>query len=162
MLESIGNIIPHHPMGWGGGVKLLLLGVAGEDNTAQLHFLCGIEGHQLGQIETPCRQEMEDFSKIIGFDFIINTVLHDDGGVVRFVSGHIIDAHRKGVKWGERLSGDPFEEKTNITLSIPYSVDFDLFQAAKRNIFIWVIITKEGGEIILLLPCNEGVSPTHS
>ena len=157
---GIGNIIPHHPMGWSGGAKILLPGVAGEDTTAQLHLLGATGGHSLGQVETPCREEMEDFAKIVEFDFIINTVLDDDGGVVRVVAGHIIDAHREGVKWGKLVCGAPFKEKTDITLSSSYPVDFDLFQAAK-GIFSSTISTKEGGEIILVSPCSEGVSPTH-
>lgn len=156
---GIGNIVPHHPTGWSGGAKILLPGVAGEQTTGQFHLL-GATEQLLGQIETPCREEMEDFARATGFDFIINTVLDREGRLIRVVAGHIIDAHREGVRWGRRVFGAPFKEKSDITLSSTYPVDFDLFQADK-GVFSAAISTKEKGEIILLSPCYEGVSPTH-
>jgi lactate racemase len=156
---GIGNIVPHHPTGWSGGAKILLPGVAGEHTTGQFHLL-GATEQLLGQVETPCREEMEDFAAATGFDFIINTVLDRNGKVVRIVAGHIIAAHREGVLWGKRVFGAPFTEKTDITISSTFPVDQDLFQADK-GIFSAIISTKPGGEIILLSPCYEGVSPTH-
>ncbi len=156
---GIGNIVPHYPTGWSGGAKILLPGVAGEHTTGQVHLL-GATEQLLGQVETPCREEMEDFAAATGFDFIINTVLDRNGNVVRIVAGHIIAAHREGVKWGEKVFGAPYSEKTDITVSSAFPVDRDLFQASK-GIFSAIISTKTGGEIILLSPCYEGVSPTH-
>lgn len=156
---GIGNIVPHHPTGWSGGAKILLPGVAGEQTTGQFHLL-GATEQLLGQIETPCREEMEDFAKATGFDFIINTVLDRHGNLVRVVAGDIIKAHREGVRWGKKVFGAPFSGKTDITVSSTYPVDFDLFQADK-GMFSAAISTVEKGEIILLSPCNEGVSPTH-
>jgi hypothetical protein len=56
--------------------------------------------------------------------------------------------------------GVPFKRKADITLSSPYPIDFDLFQADK-GLFSAAVCTKEGGEIILVSPCYEGISPTH-
>ena len=156
---GIGNIVPHYPTGWSGGAKILLPGVAGEHTTGQVHLL-GATEQQLGLIETPCREEMEDFAAVTGLEFIINTVLDRHGKLVHMVAGHFIDAHREGVKWGKKVFGVPYTEKTDITISSAFPVDNDLFQSSK-GIFSGMISTKEGGEIILLSPCYEGVSPTH-
>jgi nickel-dependent lactate racemase len=156
---GIGNIVPHHPTGWSGGAKILLPGVAGEKTVGQFHLL-GATEQLLGQIETPCREEMEDFARATGFDFLINTLMDREGKLVKIVTGHIIDAHREGVRCGRQIFGVPFREETDITVSSPYPVDFDLFQADK-GIFSAAVSTKPGGEIILLSPCYEGVSPTH-
>lgn len=156
---GIGNIVPHFPIGWSGGAKILLPGVAGEHTIGQVHLL-GATGHLLGQIETPCREEMEEFAAITGLEFIVNTVLDRNGKLVKMVAGHFVDAHREGVKWGKQVFGVPYTEKTDITISSSFPVDNDLFQASK-GIFSGVISTKEGGELILLSPCYEGVGPTH-
>jgi lactate racemase len=156
---GIGNIVPHFPIGWSGGAKILLPGVAGERTIGQVHLL-GATEQLLGQIETPCREEMEEFAAITGLEFIVNTVLDRDGKVVHMVAGHFVDAHREGVKWGIKVFGVPFTEKTDITISSSFPVDNDLFQASK-GIFSGVISTKKGGELILLSPCYEGVGPTH-
>ena len=156
---GIGNILPHYPTGWSGGAKILLPGVAGEQTTGQVHLLGATEQH-LGHADTPCREEMEDFAKLTGLEFIINTVLDRDGKLVRIVAGNYMAAHREGVKWGMKVYGVPYGEKTDITLSSSYPVDNDLFQSSK-GIFSAMNSTKKGGEIILLSPCYEGVSPTH-
>lgn len=156
---GIGNILPHFPIGWSGGAKILLPGVAGEHTIGQVHLL-GATGHLLGQIETPCREEMEEFAGVTGLEFIVNTVLDRNGNVVKIVAGHFVNAHREGVKWGKQVFGVNYSEKTDITISSSFPVDNDLFQAAK-GIFSGVISTKEGGELILLSPCYEGVGPTH-
>lgn len=156
---GIGNIVPHYPTGWSGGAKILLPGVAGEHTTGQFHLL-GATEQLLGQIETPCREEMEDFAAVTGLEFIVNTILDRNGKVVNIVAGHFISAHREGVRWGKQVFGVPFVDKTDITISSAFPVDYDLFQASK-GIFSGVIPTKKGGEIILLSPCYEGVSPTH-
>lgn len=156
---GIANIVPHHPTGWSGGAKILLPGVAGEHTTGQMHLL-GATEQLLGEIETPCREEMEDFAEKTGLDFIVNTVLNSQGQVVRMVAGHFIFAHREGVKWGQRVFGVPFQAKSDMVISSAYPVDYDLFQADK-GLFSAAISTKVGGEIILVSPCYEGVSPTH-
>jgi len=156
---GVGNIVPHHPTGWSAGAKILLPGVAGQRTTAQMHLL-GATEQQLGKLDTPCRGEMEDFARATGLDFIVNTVLNREGRLVRAVAGHFIGAHREGVGWAEKVYGAPFEQKADITLSSTYPVDFDLFQADK-GLFSAAVCTKVGGEIVLVSPCYEGVSPTH-
>jgi len=156
---GVGNIVPHHPTGWSGGAKILLPGVADRRTTGQMHLL-GATQQQLGKVLTPCRQEMEDFAGRVGLDFIVNTVLDRHGRLVRVVAGHFVEAHRRGVSCGQEVFGAPFSQKVDITISSTYPVDFDLFQADK-GLFSAAISTRRGGEVILLSPCHEGVSPTH-
>jgi len=157
---AVGNLVPHHPTGWSGGAKILLPGVAGQYTTGQMHLL-GASEQRLGEIDTPCRQEMEDFARETGLDFIINTVLDSKGRVANIVAGHFIEAHRQGVRWGRRVFGAPCPGLSDITLSSTWPVDFDLFQADK-GLFSAALTTRPGGEILLLSPCHEGVSPTHA
>ncbi len=157
---AVGNIVPHYPTGWSGGAKIMLPGVAGEHTTAQMHLL-GAREHQLGVVDTPCRQEMEDFVSGVGLEFLVNTVLNRNGKLVSVVAGHFIDAHREGVRRARRVFGIPLQEKADICVSSPHPMDGDLLQASK-GIFSAVEATCEGGEIILVSPCRDGVSPTHS
>jgi len=156
---GIGNIVPHHPTGWSGGAKILLPGVASRLTTGQMHLL-GASEQLLGQIDTPCRREMEDFAESVGLDFIVNTVLDRRGKLVRAVAGHFAEAHREGVEWAKKVFGAEFDEPSDITLSSCSPIDFDLFQADK-GFFSAARCTRPGGEILLISPCTEGVSPTH-
>ena len=157
---GIGGILPHHPTGWSGGAKILLPGIAGQETVTAMHLL-GATEQQLGNIETPCRQEMEDFAKSVGLHFIINVLNDSSGTLLRVVAGHFIQAHRKGVEYGKELYGAPFFQKADITLSSTYPCgDYDLTQADK-GLFSAELATNKGGEIILMSPCPEGIAPTH-
>jgi nickel-dependent lactate racemase len=156
---AIGNIIPHHPTGWSAGAKAVLPGVAGEETVAQMHFL-GSRKPSLGRLDTPMRQEMEDFAKKIGLDFILNVVLNREGQLVDAVAGHFIKAHRAGVEVSKTIYGLPIPELADLVISSTSPVDFDFFQADKG------ITSAEpaigiGGEIVLVAGCVEGISPAH-
>jgi lactate racemase len=156
---AVGCVLPHHPVGWSGGAKMLLPGIAGVKTTNAMHLL-GATEQQLGKIITPCREEMEDFAKEVGLHFILNVLQTEDGEILKAVSGHYIDAHREAVKWGKKIYGAEFEEPADITISSAYPADYDLTQADK-GLFSAELATKQGGEIILLSPCDEGIAPTH-
>ncbi len=156
---GVGNIVPHHPTGWSGGAKILLPGVAGRHTTGQVHLL-GASEQQLGKVETPCREEMEDFARRVGLDYIVNTVLDRAGRVCCVLGGHFVDAHRQGVRRAREVFGAPFHRQADMVLASAYPIDFDLFQADK-GLFSAAIATRKGGEILLLSPCYDGVSPTH-
>ncbi|MBN2410221.1 nickel-dependent lactate racemase [candidate division KSB1 bacterium] len=156
---GIGSVLPHHPTGWSGGAKILLPGIAGEETTCDMHLL-GATEQQLGKIDTPCRKEMEDFAENVGLHFIVNVILDEKGNILKSIAGHFIKAHREAVKWGIKVFGVEFREQAELTLSSPYPMDYDLTQSDK-GLFSAEIVTKKGGEIILLSPCLEGIAPTH-
>ncbi len=156
---AVGGVLPHHPAGWSGGAKMLLPGVAGKETVNAMHLL-GANESQLGKIDSPCREEMEDFAREVGLQFIFNVILNEQGKILRAVSGHFIDAHRDIVAWGKKINGVVFREKADITISSSYPFDYDLTQADK-GLFSAALATKTGGEIILLSPCHEGIAPTH-
>ena len=156
---GIGSVLPHHPTGWSGGAKILLPGVAGEETTCDMHLL-GATEQQLGKIETPCRSEMEDFADNVGLHFIVNVVLDEQGHILKSVAGHFVKAHREAVNWGFKVFGAAFHEQADLTLSSTHPMDYDLTQSDK-GLFSAEIATKQGGEIILLSPCPEGIAPTH-
>jgi len=157
---EVGHIVPHHPTGWGGGAKMLLPGVAGQETTAQMHLL-GSREPRLGEVETPCRQEMEDIAAKIGPHFLINSILNREQEIVRVVAGDIVEAHRAGVEVAKRVWGVEFEQRADLAISSTYPVDYDLFQADK-GIFAAELATVPGGEIVLVSPCYEGISPSHA
>lgn len=156
---AVGGVLPHHPVGWSGGAKMLLPGVAGTETVHAMHLL-GATEQQLGKVLTPCREEMEDFARDVGLHFIVNVIQTDKGELLKAVSGHFIEAHREAVKWGMKIFGAKFSEAADITISNAYPSDYDFTQADK-GLFSAEIATKQGGEIILLSPCYEGIAPTH-
>ena len=156
---AVGNIVPHHPTGWSAGAKAVLPGVGGEETVAQMHFL-GSRYPALGRVDTPMRQEMEDFAEKINLNFILNVVLNRHGELLAAVSGHFIKAHRVGVEHSMAVYGLPIPELADMVISSTSPVDFDLFQGDK-GITSAEPATKPGGEIVLVSGCVEGICPAH-
>ncbi|MCC7355935.1 MAG: nickel-dependent lactate racemase [Anaerolineae bacterium] len=156
---GVGMVIPHHPAGWAAGAKIVLPGVGGEETVAHMHLL-GSRGPALGKIDTEMRREMEEFAGVIGLNFVLQVVLNRHEQLVSAFAGHFITAHRAAVKRAEDVSGAPFAEMADLTLSSTAPVDYDFFQADK-GIFAAELCTRHGGEIVLVSACYEGVSPAH-
>jgi lactate racemase len=156
---AIGNIVPHHPAGWSGGAKTVLPGVGGEDTVAQMHLL-GSRHPALGVVDSEMRREMEDFAGVIGLNFILNSVLNRDGALVGAVAGHYIEAHRAGVELSRKVYGLAIPDLADLTISSTAPVDFDFFQGDK-GITSAECSTCQGGEILLVSGCLEGISPSH-
>ncbi len=156
---GVGSVLPHLPAGWAGGAKIVLPGVAGKDSVDQLHLLGACDPTiELGKVETSFRKEIEEFAAKIGLHFIVNTVFDKNGNIVNVVTGHFIEAHRKGVERAREVFEIQCEQEADLTISSTYPVDYDFFQADK-GLFSAILATKRGGEVVLLSPCYEGVGP---
>ncbi len=156
---GIGTIFPHHPTGWSGGAKILLPGVAGKETIAHMHLL-GATEQRLGEMLTPCREEMEEFANKTNLEFIINVILNNNGAVVYITAGDFIKVHREGIKLAHKVCAVPFKRKADITISSTYPINYDLFQADK-GLFSAEITTKENGEILLVSGFKEGIASSH-
>jgi nickel-dependent lactate racemase len=156
---AVGQIIPHHPIGWSGGAKAVMPGIAGEETIAQLHIL-GVMSSKLGKVNTVMRLETEDVAERVGLDFIFNVVLNCRGEIVDAVSGHYVQAHRAGVDLSKKIYLRTIQAKSDITISSTSPVDHDFFQGDK-GIFAAGLATQAGGEIILVTGCLEGINPNR-
>ena len=157
---GVGSIFPHFPTGWSGGAKIVLPGVAGEETVAQMHLIGASNPHLGGEAESPMREEMEDFARAIGLDFVVNTVLNRRGEVVAVVAGDFVSAHRAGVEWARDVWGVPVSAVADFTISSTSPIDFDIGQAGK-GVLSATLCTRPGGEIVLVSPCHEGFGSTH-
>lgn len=156
---AVGQIIPHHPAGWGGGAKAVMPGIAGEKTIAQLHIL-GAMSSKLGEVNTVMRQEMEEVAERVGLDFIFNVILNCSRELVDAVAGHYVQAHRAGVDLSKKIYAKTIPSKSDITISSTSPVDYDFFQGDK-GIFAAGLATRAGGEIVLVTGCLEGINPNR-
>ena len=156
---GIGDIVPHNLAGWTGGAKIIQPGVSGEETTAHTHLISARYDPKdlLGKAENPMRHEMEEVAKSVGLDMIVNTVLNRKGKLIKVFTGNYIKAHREGVKLAEKIYCYTAPSKADIVVASSYPMDIDYWVAAK-GIVSGYLALKEGGTIILVTPCHEGVS----
>ena len=158
---GIGNIVPHFICGWAGGAKIIQPGVSGEETTAATHLLCvRTRKPLLGSVENVVKREMESIAQKIGLDMIVNTVLNRTGKVVKVVAGDVVEAARKGIDAAKDIYCVKTPAKADIVLASSHPCDLDFWQAHK-TLFSADLAVRDGGTIIIVTPCLEGVSRMH-
>ena len=161
---AIGNINPHNVVGWSGGAKMLMPGVSGETTTSSTH-LAGVKYHVLdvfGNIDCRMRKEVDDIGGDLGLDFIANTIL-DGQNILGLFCGHYIEAHRAGVKFGQKVLRPEIPELADVVIVSAFPSNIDYWQGFKPIGFSMFGV-KKGGTIIYLFDAEEGLcgnSPSH-
>lgn len=163
LVIAVGNIVPHNAAGWGGGGKMILPGVCGEDSVGMLHIASGKVkpiGKLVATLENPMRRDIETIARKAGLKAIVNTVLNNEDKVVRVVAGELGQAFREGVGTARQIFCQDVPEVADVIIFSTYPADIDYWQAMKALDFAHVGVRK-GGTIVLITPCPERISPTH-
>jgi nickel-dependent lactate racemase len=159
----VGNIVPHNAAGWGGGGKIILPGVCGEESVGMLHIAAGKVkpiGKLVATLDNPMRQDINIIARKAGLKAIVNTVLNNEDRVVRVLAGDPEQAFREGVGTARQVYCQDVPELADIVIFSTYPADIDYWQAMKALDFAHVGVRK-GGTIVLITPCTERISPTH-
>jgi len=161
-IVGIGQIVPHRVTGFSGGGNIIQPGICGEVTTGKTHWLSAqFKGHEiLGKIENPVKDEIEQVAEKAGLKWIINTIQDGTGRLVGAVAGDPARAYRIGAAQSFEVYHSKLPEEADIVITDSHPYDSDLWLAAK-GIYAGEIAVKQGGVVILISPCPEGVSPSH-
>ncbi|MCG8515096.1 MAG: nickel-dependent lactate racemase [Halanaerobiales bacterium] len=159
---GIGQIVPHRVAGFSGGGKIVQPGICGPITTGQTHWLSALfDGADIiGQRDNPVRREIDQVCLEAGLNYIINTIPDGSGHIYRCVCGDPIKAHQVGCKLSLDIFAVPLSEQGDIVIADSYPADLELWQAAK-GIFSADLALKDGGILVLVSPCTEGVAVEH-
>jgi len=160
-LIGLGGIVPHHIPGFSGGAKIIQPGISGPRTTGATHFLSTrTRRSYLGWVENPVRSEMEAVAARAGLKFILNVVLDSSGRLVGAFAGDYILAHRAGVALAQQVYGVEVPAPADIVIAGSHPCDLEFWQAHK-SLYPADRVVKEGGILIIVTPCPEGVSVMH-
>ena len=159
---GVGQIVPHRVSGFSGGGNIIQPGICGEETTGKTHWLSAqFRGREiLGKIENPVKDEIEEVALKAGLNWIINTVQDGTGRTVDAVAGDPILAYRKGGERSLQVYKAEMPQDGDIVVVDSHPYDSELWLAAK-GIYASELAVKQGGVVILVSPCPEGVSPSH-
>jgi nickel-dependent lactate racemase len=163
VVVSVGNIVPHNAAGWGGGAKMVLPGVCGEESVGTLHVAAGKVkpiSKLVATLDNPMRGGINEIARKAGLKAIVNTVLNNEDKVVRVFAGEPMQAFREGVATAREVFCQKVDESADVIIFSTYPADIDYWQGMKALDFAHVGVRK-GGTIVLITPCNERISPTH-
>jgi nickel-dependent lactate racemase len=163
LVLGVGNIVPHNAAGWGGGGKIILPGVCGEESVGMLHIAAGKVkpiGKLVATLDNPMRRDINVIARKAGLKAIVNTVLNNEDKVVRVLAGDPEQAFREGVGTARQVYCQDVPALADIVIFSTYPADIDYWQGMKALDFAHVGVRK-GGTIVLITPCTERISPTH-
>jgi len=158
---GVGMITPHMDVGYSGGAKIILPGVCGQKTVEAFHARqAALYGNQLGLMNAPMRQDLEQFvGERIGLDFILNAVIDQNEQLSGCFAGDFIQAHRQGAKLAQTIFGIKVDQRFPTVIANAYPADIDLWQSVK-GLASGELITADGGTLILVTHCPDGNS-TH-
>lgn len=154
-------IEPHLMAGFSGGRKAICPGIMGVDTMRVLHgpellsHPLASEGHIEGN---PFHQQALEVARTAGVDFTLNVAMNDRREVTGIFAGDLEDAHAAGCRFVEEHAGAWVDEPAPIvvTSSAGYPLDLTFYQAVKGLTAVLPIVA-EGGTILLVARCSEGL-----
>jgi len=151
---AVGKIAPHGDVGYSGGAKMIMPGVA--DLWSIIHHHTGSFPHK-GILENPLRKDIEECGRLAGLDFILNVVTNSQGQVLRAFAGEPRAAHCQGVAFGDaKVWGAKIKEPAEIVICWPGPGAEDYFMTSMRCLATTHICLKEGGSIVIVSSCRKG------
>lgn len=157
---TLGFIEPHLMLGFSGGRKLVVPGLAGEPTIKALHSprwmrdTRSVEGFIGGN---PLHREFLEIARMARHDFILDAVLARDRSIAGVFAGHSEIAHRAGYEFVAKVMLETLDEPVDavVTTAAGYPLDLTYYQSIK-GITAAAHIVKPGGPIVLAAACSEG------
>jgi len=164
-----GGIIYHYMVGYGGGRKSILPGVASIKTIQQNHLWA--LGPELGSGSNPrssskyttgneCHEDMMEIAAFVKPDFLVNIVPNPQGDISGVFAGNWVSAWLEGTKLVDKIYGIEIEEEADIVIATAggYPKDINLYQTGKTmdNAFYAM---KKGGVSIIISECPDIMEP---
>jgi nickel-dependent lactate racemase len=154
----VGNIEPHHFMGFSGGVKSAAIGLTSRLTINSNHAHLIDANSKAGNLENNlCRIDVEEIGQMIGIDYALNVILNTNKEIVHVLWGKPVDVMEHGVNLSRDISSVMVPHLFDCVVASAggYPKDINLYQAQKA-LTNAAFITKDGGDVYLLAGCREG------
>ncbi len=157
----LGGIYPHGAVGFGGGAKLIVPGIAGFTTMFYFHAFSPSRGHAVID-RKGSDPDHRDFSEavagILGLDVIVNTVLNSRREICGLFVGDFVQAHRQGAHFALETYGTEIPEtlrkETDLVVLNCYPLDSDPIQTGKA---LWATRHFEKAYQMALNPASDGI-----
>ena len=157
----LGGIYPHGSVGFGGGAKLVVPGIAGFATMFYFHTFSPGRGHAVIErkgSEPDHRDFAEEVAGVLGLDVIVNTVLNSRREICGLFVGDFVRAHRKGAYFALDTYGTEIPEvsrkETDLVVLNCYPLDSDPIQTGKA---LWATRYFEKAYKMALNPASDGI-----
>jgi nickel-dependent lactate racemase len=155
---TVGNIEPHHFMGFSGGVKTAAIGLASRETIKTNHaFLTHPQAKSGSYFLNPIRQDIEEIGRKAGIQFSLGTILNEKKQIIKLYFGEPNRVMKEAIPAVKDLYGMKVPSPYDLVIASPGGApkDINLYQAQK-GLTHACRITRTDGWVILLAACPEG------
>ena len=155
----LGNIEFHYFAGYSGGVKAIMPGVSTPAAIQANHSMMVSPDACAGKLEgNPVRADLEEAGAKVGIDYIVNAVLDEHKHIVYAVAGDVVEAHRVGCAYLDKMYRVEIPERADIVIVSQGGApkDANLYQTQKA-LDNSKHAVKKGGTIIVIGSCKGGL-----
>ncbi|MEX1018865.1 MAG: lactate racemase domain-containing protein [Litorilinea sp.] len=158
---TIGGIYPHGAVGFGGGSKLILPGVAGFATIFSFHTHYPARGQ--GNIERSGdvpdhRDASEAAARALGLDLVVNMVINSRREVAAVFVGDFVQAQRAGARFARTAYGthipDTLRDAADLVVVNAYPLDSDPIQTGKA---LWCRSHFAKARFVAVNPAVDGI-----
>jgi nickel-dependent lactate racemase len=157
----VGNIEPHHFMGFSGGMKTASIGLTGRATIEKNHSMLVHPLAKMGLfMKNPMRADVEEIGCMIGVNYALNVVLNDKKEIINAYWGDPYLVMQKGIPDSLatcQLDMNSADCQYDLVIASAggYPKDINLYQAQKA-ITNACLFSKQNGVIILVAGCRNG------
>lgn len=162
---TLGFIEQHLMLGFSGGRKLVVPGLAAQETIKVIHSPRFIREPLAteGSIEgNPLHEELLECARMVRHDFIIDVALTQERKIAGVFAGNPVAAHAAGVEFIRQSCLEEIDEPADlvITSAAGFPLDLTFYQSVK-GITAATHLAKPGGRILTICECAEGVGSTE-
>ena len=161
LVIGIGGAYPNRFKGFTGGGSLVFPGLANEDMMGEIYLsTAGLPASSvLGHVETPARSMILELLHFVpAFKFCIDLVIDRTLSITACVTGAPSSVYRVSADVATQMYHFTVPERADIVMIDSHPFDTNIFHAA-HALYAALGILKEGGEIVIVSPLLESVSP---
>ncbi len=164
---TLGFIEPHLMLGFSGGRKLIVPGLAAQETIKVIHSPKFIREPLAteGSIEgNPLHEELLECARMVRHDFIVDVSLTQERKIAGVFAGDPVKAHGAGVAFVQRACLEEIDDPADVVITSAAGFPLDLtFYQSVKGITAATHLAKPGGRILLVAECSEGMgSPEFS
>jgi len=158
---TVGGIYPHGSVGFGGGSKLILPGVAGFATMFHFHTFYPSRGQ--GNIERQGdvpdhRDASEAAARVLGLDVVVNAVINSRRQIAAVYVGDFVQAQRAGARRARQVYGTHIPTDLRRTVDVvvvnAYPLDSDPIQSSKA---LWTKPHFDHAYTVVVNPAVDGI-----
>ena len=156
---AVGDIEPHHFMGYSGGAKSIVIGLAGRKTITANHRWLLDENAHSGKYEgNPIREDVEEMGDIVGVDACLNAVLTLDKQIAAVFWGSPRIVMQMGIPLVENICMVKVEKKFDLLIASAggHPKDINLYQAQKALTHA-CMLANPNATVVLVAACPDGM-----